>query len=53
MFIHFLHHHDRRTFGLSQNAVVQIQAEQIVSPDNNIGMPDRNHPEIILLSQER
>lgn len=50
MFLHFLHHHDKHTFVLSQNVAVQIQAEQTVLPDNNIETLDRNHPEIFLLN---
>jgi len=50
MFLHFLRHRDRHTFVLSQNVAVQIQAEQTVSPDSNIEMLDRNHPEIFLFN---
>lgn len=49
MFLHFLHRRDKRTFGLSQNAAIQIQAERTASPDSNIETLDRNHPEIFLL----
>lgn len=50
MFLHFQHHHDKRTSVLNQNAVIQIQVERIVLLDNNIETLDRNHPEIFLLS---
>lgn len=50
MFLHFLHHHDKRTFVLDQNVVIQIQVEQIALLDNNIETLDRNHSEIFLFS---
>lgn len=49
IFLHSQRHHDKRTFVLSQNAVIQIREGQTALPDNNIEMLDHNHPEIFLL----
>lgn len=52
LFLHSQHHHGKHTSVLSQNAVIQIQAGRIVSPDNNIETLGRNHPEIFSLNYQ-